>query len=137
MQRCKDFNNKFKVYIIIWICFLQYWNYKIIKIDFLIYTWAENFRMRFPYLDYLIWVSNGQTFDFLLKPFFLGYSKHAICCLQSRGAEPCENARIGREKSKPVFKIREFLQLLNINLKWRAKFQTYRLHIRDSDWLNL
>jgi len=24
--------------------------------------------------DYLIWVSNGHTFDFLLKPFFLGYS---------------------------------------------------------------
>ena len=32
--------------------------------------------------DNLIWVSNGQTFDFLLKPFFLGYC---------------------REKSKPVF----------------------------------
>ena len=23
-----------------------------------------------------------------------------------------------------------------INLKWRAKFQVYRLHIRDSDWLD-
>ena len=28
--------------------------------------------------DYLIWVSNGQTFDFLLKPFFLGYSREKI-----------------------------------------------------------
>ena len=103
---------------------------------YLIYTWAENFRMRFPYLDFLIWVSIGQTFDFLLNPFFLGYSKHAICCLQSRGAKAWENARKGRKKSKPVLKIREFLQLLNINLKLRAKFQIYRLHIRDSDWLN-
>jgi len=49
--------------------------------------------------DYLIWVSNVHTFDFLLKPFFLGYR---------------------REKSKTG----------------RAKFQIYRLHIRDSDWLN-
>ena len=32
--------------------------------------------------------------------------------------------------------IREFLPFLYINLKWRAKFQIYRLHIRDSDWLN-
>ena len=23
-----------------------------------------------------------------------------------------------------------------INLKWRAKFQIYRLHTRDSDWSN-
>ena len=28
--------------------------------------------MRYP--DYLIWVSNGNTFDFLLKLFFLWYS---------------------------------------------------------------
>jgi len=40
------------------------------------------------------------------------------------------------KNQKPVFKIREFLPLLYINLKWRAKFQIYRLHIRDSDWLN-
>ena len=25
--------------------------------------------------DYLIWVSNGNTFDFIVKPFFLGYSR--------------------------------------------------------------
>ena len=25
--------------------------------------------------DYLVWVSNEHTFDFLLKPFFLGYSR--------------------------------------------------------------
>ena len=35
-----------------------------------------------------------------------------------------------------VFKIREFLPFLYINLKWRAKFQIYQLHIRDSDWFN-
>ena len=40
------------------------------------------------------------------------------------------------KNQKPVFKIREFLPLLYINLKWREKFQIYRLHIRDSDWLN-
>jgi len=28
------------------------------------------------------------------------------------------------------------LPFLYINLKWRAKFQIYRLHIRDFDWLN-
>ena len=40
------------------------------------------------------------------------------------------------KNQKPVFKIREFLLFLYINLKWRAKFQIYRFHIRDSDWLN-
>jgi len=25
--------------------------------------------------DYLIWVSNGHTFDVLLKSFFLGFSR--------------------------------------------------------------
>ena len=35
------------------------------------------------------------------------------------------------------FKIRESLPFLYINLNWRAKFQIYRLLIRDSDWLNL
>ena len=65
--------------------------------------------------DYLIWVSNGHTFDFLLKPFFFN---------------------IVEKNQKPVFNIREILTLLLINLKWRAKFQIYRLHIRDSDWLN-
>jgi len=65
--------------------------------------------------DYLIWVSNGHTFDFLLKPFFLGYS---------------------REKSKPVFLIERVPPVSVFNLKWRAKFQIYRLHICDCDWLN-
>ena len=37
------------------------------------FTRAGNFRMRdIINPDYLIWVSNEQTFDFLLKPFFLG-----------------------------------------------------------------
>ena len=31
--------------------------------------------MRYPYYRLLIWVSNGHTFDFLLKPFFLEYSR--------------------------------------------------------------
>ena len=43
---------------------------------------------------------------------------------------------IVEKNQKPVFEIREFLPFLYINLKWRAKFQIYRLHIRDSDWLN-
>jgi len=34
---------------------------------------AENFRIL--NYDYLIWESNGHTFDFLLKLFFLGYSR--------------------------------------------------------------
>jgi len=67
-------------------------------------------------LDYLIWVSNGHTFDFLLNPFFLGYS---------------------REKWKTVFiKIRESLPFLYINLKLRANLKIYRLRIRDSDWMD-
>ena len=65
--------------------------------------------------DYLIWVSNGQTVDFLLKPFFLGY---------------------GREKSKSGFSKLESSSRFCINLKWRSKFEIYRLHIRDTDWLN-
>ena len=40
------------------------------------------------------------------------------------------------KNQKPVFKIREFLLFLYINLKWRAKFQIYGFHTRDSDWLN-
>ena len=37
---------------------------------------AENFRMRYPSSRLLnLQVSNGHTFDFLLKPFFLGYSR--------------------------------------------------------------
>ena len=45
---------------------------------------------------YLIWLSNGHTCDFLLKPFFLGYS---------------------REKLKTGF------SKLESYLKWHAKFQ--------------
>ena len=68
------------------------------------------------YLDYLIWVSNGQwtQFWFLLKQLL----------------------DIVEKNQKPVFKIREFLPILHINLKWRAKFLIYQLHICDSDWLN-
>ena len=40
------------------------------------------------------------------------------------------------KNQKLVFKIRDFLPFLYINLKLRAKFQIYRLHIRDSDWFN-
>jgi len=40
---------------------------------------------------------------------------------------------IVEKNQKPVFEIREFLPFLYINLKWRAKFQIYRLHIRNSD----
>ena len=48
----------------------------------------------------------------------------------------CSLLDIVQKNQKLVFKIREFLLLLYINLKWLAKFQIYRLHIRDSDWLN-
>ena len=44
---------------------------------------------------------------------------------------------IEENNQKPVFKIREFLPFLYIDLKWRAKFLIYRLHIRDSEWLNV
>ena len=37
---------------------------------------------------------------------------------------------------KPVLKKRKSLPFLYINLKWRAKFLIYRLHICNSDWLN-
>ena len=43
---------------------------------------------------------------------------------------------IEEKNQNRFFKIRESLPFLYINLKWRAKFQIYRLHIRDSDWLN-
>ena len=66
--------------------------------------------MRYPYYRLLIWVSNGHTFDFLLKPFFLN---------------------IVEKNQKPVYKNSVSLH----NFKWRAKFQIFRLHIRDSDWL--
>ena len=44
---------------------------------------------------------------------------------------------IEENNQKPVFKIREFLPFLYIDFKWRAKFLIYRLHIRDSEWLNV
>ena len=44
---------------------------------------------------------------------------------------------IEEKNQKPVFKIRKFLPFLYINLKWRTKFQIFRVHIRDSDWLNV
>ena len=41
-----------------------------------------------------------------------------------------------RKIKNRFFKIRESLPFLYINLKWRAKFQIYRLRIRDSDLLD-
>ena len=52
--------------------------------------------------DYLIWVSDGHGFDFLLKPFFLGYS---------------------RENQKPVFLNYRVPPISVYNLKWRASFK--------------
>ena len=78
---------------------------------------AENFRMRYPPLSRLLNLSIQWThswFFFLNRSFF----------------------DIVEKDQKPVFKIREFLPILHINLKWRAKFLIYQLHIRDSDWLN-
>jgi len=43
---------------------------------------------------------------------------------------------IAEKNQKQVISVRESLPFLYINLKWRAKFQIYRLLIRDSDWLN-
>ena len=60
-------------------------------------------------------MDSGHNFDFFLDSSFLD---------------------IVEKNQKPVFKIREFLPILHINLKWRAKFLIYQLHIRDSDWLN-
>ena len=65
--------------------------------------------------DCLIRISNVDTFDFLLNPLFFGYST---------------------EKSKTGFLNSESFPFLYIYLKWCAKFQTYRLLIRDSNWLN-
>ena len=41
-----------------------------------------------------------------------------------------------QKNQKWVFKIRESLPFLYINLYWRAKFQISRFLILDSDWLN-
>ena len=43
---------------------------------------------------------------------------------------------IVEKNHKPVFKIRQSLPILYINLKWRAIFQIYRLFRYNSDWLN-
>ena len=43
---------------------------------------------------------------------------------------------IVQKNQKPVFLNKRILLISEYNLKWRAKFQIYRLHIRDSDWLN-
>ena len=65
--------------------------------------------------DYLIWLSNGYTLDFLLKPVFLEYST---------------------EKLKTVFLNLRVPPVSVYNLKLRNKFHIYWLYIRDSDWLN-
>ena len=43
---------------------------------------------------------------------------------------------IGEKNKKPVFLNSRVPPISVYNLKWRAKFQIYRLHVRDSDWLN-
>jgi len=43
---------------------------------------------------------------------------------------------IVEKNEKPVFLIERVPPVSVYNLKWRAKFQIYRLRIRDSDWLN-
>ena len=43
---------------------------------------------------------------------------------------------IVQKNQKRFFKNKESFPFLYINLKWRAKFQIYRLQIHDSDWLN-
>ena len=66
--------------------------------------------------DYLIWVSNGHTFDFLLKPFFLWYS---------------------REKSKNRFlQFRESLPFLYIILNGAQNFKfTGFLNVNRIGWI--
>ena len=46
------------------------------------------------------------------------------------------NRSLVEKKSKTGFLNQKVLPFLYINVKWRAKFQKYRLHICDSDWLN-
>ena len=43
---------------------------------------------------------------------------------------------IGEKNQKPVFLNSRVPPISVYNLKWCAKFQIYRLRIRDSDWLN-
>ena len=64
--------------------------------------------------DYLVWVSTLYIF-FLNRPFLNKVEKN----------------------QKPVFLIYRVPPVSVHNLKRRAKFQIYRLYIRDSDWLNL
>ena len=61
-------------------------------------------------------MSNGHTFDFLFNRSFLD---------------------IVEKNQDPFFFLKKRIPSASLhNLKWRAKFQTYRLHIRDYDWLN-
>ena len=43
---------------------------------------------------------------------------------------------IVEKNQKPGFLNQRVPPISVYNLKWRANFQIYRLHIRDSDWLN-
>ena len=43
---------------------------------------------------------------------------------------------IVEKNQKPVFLSYRVPPISVYNLKWRATFQIYQLHIRDSDWLN-
>ena len=43
---------------------------------------------------------------------------------------------IVEKNQKPVFLNQRVPPVSVYDLKWRAKFQIYRLHKRDSDWLN-
>ena len=67
--------------------------------------------------DYLIWVSNVHTFNFLLL-------KHHYF------------SDIVEKNQKPVFLILRVPPVSVYNLKWHVKFQINRLLICDSDWLN-
>ena len=40
------------------------------------------------------------------------------------------------KNQKPVFLNQRVLPISEYNLKWHEKFQIYRLHTRDSDWLD-
>ena len=43
---------------------------------------------------------------------------------------------IVEKNQKPVFLNQRVLPISEYNLKWYEKFQIYRLHTRDSDWLD-
>ena len=66
--------------------------------------------------DCLIRISNVETFNFLLNPLFF-WIKY-------------------RQIKNRFFKIRESLQFMYINLKWRDKFQISRLLICDAKFVN-